>query len=364
MLEFFNNPDIHGQGILRPTTWPYIKEGLNKNLKTVKDYYNIKPFAVKSNHILSRILNNIGVSYFYTLERFADIVDAKAFNIAMGMKMSSPIYRGNIFKDVFYGGDIDEVLVAVDDPFDIYDVYKNWKKVSAVKVIYHPKSDLDLQILNGRYFGTESGTAVISINIALLAVQYKAFLEKEITVLESGESPKSTAQFIHMYVLPNMLDSHLDIALFNRAFNLLTNSQMGVSYKRHVFYLTDYTNHVDNVYNDLIKHYKTNDRHYKTLLRSFPVAVQDNFEEVLYLPDNAPTKQSIWTNVVARLKPIEFLIKLSQNNGNKLDRTVNNMILRYFKLYENDGALDTILTNRSQIQNKIIISEIKNLMST
>lgn len=364
MLEFFNTPDIFSQGTITPNTWPYLKQGLLRNLDTVKKYYYDKPFAVKSNHILIRLLNNLGVSFNINLERFADIVDAKANNISMNFKMSSPIYRGNIFRDIFYGGEIDEILVNDDDYFDVYSVYNNWKTTQAVKVVYHPKSDLDLLLPNGRYFGTESGTAVISINIAMLAVQYKAFLDKEYKVLLSGESPKTTAHFIHMYVLPNMLDSHLDIALFNRAYNLLTNSQMGVSVKKHVFFIPNYSEQIDNAYKYLINYYKTNDRSYKTILRSFPVVSNEDFESSLRLPELAPTRQMIWVNVLSRLKAIEFLAKISRSNNNSFNKNYNNIFLRYFKLYENDGALDIIMNDESQIQNKISIEIIKKLITS
>lgn len=364
MLEFFNTPDIFSQGTITPHTWPYLKQGLNRNLETVKKYYYEKPFAVKSNHILIRLLNNLGVSYNINLERFADIADAKANSLSMNFKMSSSIYRGNIFRDIFYGGDIDEILVSDDSGFDIYEVYNNWKTISAVEVIYHPKSDLDLLLPNGKYIGTESGTAVISINIAKLAVQYRAFLDKEYKVFESGESPRSTAQFIHMYVLPNMLNSHLDIALFNRAYNILTGSRMGISSKKHVFYLTDYKDQVDTAFGQLISFYKDSDRSYKTLLRSFPCVSSGDFESCLRLPDLAPTKQVIWVTVVSRLKALEFVTRLASHSNNSFNRSYNNIILRNFKLYENDKALDIILNEDSQIQNRITMNIVKDLIAT
>lgn len=363
MIELFNSPISYVQGSLSPAGWPYVENGLKRNLEQVKNYYYVKPFAVKSNHILIRLLNNLGVPFNYNLERFADIVDAKAFHLAMGLKMSSPIYRGNIFRDIFYGGDIDEVIVAIDDYFDVYEAQKNWKTLSAVKVIYHPKSDLNLLLPNGKYIGNESGTAVIGLNIALLAVQFRSFLFEELKVLQAGESPKSVAQFIHMYVLPNMLDSHLDIALFNRAYNLLNNQPMGLSYKKHVFHITDYSSRVDDIYSNIIAYYKGSDRKYFAILQGFPVPSAGDFAKALILPDNAPTKQSIWTNVVARLTALDFLVKIAKDHGNRLDKTNNNMIARYFKLYENDRALDSILLPRSQLQNKLLIQDILGMIA-
>lgn len=364
MIELFNTPETYGQGKLSPSGWPYVESGLKRNLETVKNYYYNKPFAVRSNHLLVKLLNSIGVPFSYNLERFSDIVDAKAFHLAMHLRISSPLYRGNIFRDIFYGGDIDEVIVAVDDYFNPEYVTENWKTVSAVTVIQHPKSDLNLMLPNGKYLGDESGTAVFGLNIAMLAVQYRAFLYEEFKVLEGGESPKSTSQFIHMFVLPNMLDSHLDIALFNRAYNLLTNTSMGVSQRKQPFNVTDYTDKVDKVYQTLIDYYSGSNRHYASILSGFPVPSAGTLAQALLLPNNAPTKQSIWTNVIARLPALDFLTLLAKNNGNNSDRTINNMIVRYFKLYENDKALDNILMPRTQLQNRILINDILNRITS
>jgi hypothetical protein len=364
MQTFFNHVEKYGTSVFHPPEWSYLKNGLDRNLKTVKDYYMSRPFAVKSNHYLVKILNNLGVSFNHNLERFYDIVDARASIISMGFKMSSSVYRGSVFKDIFYGGNISEVLVLEESYFDPEKVYRDWKNAKAVKVLMHPKSDLKLLIPNGKYIGSEDGVAVISINIAMLAVQFKAFLEYEMNrTANTNESPKTVAQFIHMFVLPNMLDSHLDIVLFNRVYNLVVGAPMGDSNKKHPFYITDYSVGIDRMYNKLVKAFKTSDKRYKTYLKSFPCTTDIDFDNLLRLPDNAPTRQIVWTHVLARLRALEMLVKLSPANGNRLNKLDNNEFLRTFKLYESDKALSHLLRSDINFDIEIAIKDIKYLIA-
>lgn len=363
MQTFFNTIEPYGQPVFNPPQWSYLSDGLKRNLQTVKDYYKIRPFAVKSNHYLARILNNLGVSYNLNLERFSDIVDARASIIAMGFKMTSSVYRGSVFKDVFYGGNVSEVFVLDEEYFNPYETYENWMDVSAVKVLMHPKSDLSMLIPNSKYITDESGVAVIGINIAKLAVQFKAFLDRETKKFhENNESPKTVAQFIHMFVLPNMLDSQLDVALFNRAYNLLIGRSMEEPSKKHSFYLTDYTKITDSIYSDILDHFRVSEKRYKIMLKSFPCVSEKNFEQLMMVPDNAPTRQVIWSQVVARLKVLEFMTKLSPSHGNSLNRSDNNLFIRNFKLYENDKALSGLLPSDLYFDLYRDIQEVKDLI--
>ena len=363
MQTFFNTTEPIGQAVFQPPQWSYLNDGLKRNLQTVKDYYKIRPFAVKSNHFLARLLNNLGVSYNLNLERFYDIADARASTISMGFKMTSSVYRGSHFKDVFYGGNISEIFILDEEYCDPYETYKNWMDVSAVKVLMHPKSDLNLLMPNGKSYDAEPGVAVISINIAKLAVQFKAFLDREEKRMnELNESPKTVAQFIHMFVLPNMLDSQLDIALFNRVYNLVTNSPMREANKKHPFFLTDYSKMVDKVYSDIVDVFSSSDKRYKVMLKSFPCVSVENFEKLMVLPDNAPTRQIIWSQVVARVKVLELLVKLSPNNGNSLNKADNNTFSRNFKLYENDKALSDLVQSSNYYELIKSIADVKTLI--
>lgn len=364
MRTFFNIESPFGQSVLHPPQWLYAKNGLERNTEIVKEYYRIRPFAVRSEHILARLLNNLGVPYSLNLERFHDIIDSRALALSSVFKMTSSLNKGSMFKGTFFGEGIEEILMATDDVFNPFSTYRNWKNVSAVKVLMHPKSDLGFTLPNGKASGTETGYAVIEINIPMLAVQFKAFMDyQKIHFIDKGDNPHTVAQFIHMYVLPNMISSQLDICLFNRAYNLVVGAPMGMQTKRHAFNLLDYTKNTDSTLETLIGFFSENDRHYKIMLKSFFGVQTTDFEKLFKLPDNAPTKQVIWAELVARIKVIEFLVKLSPNNGKVINQSENNLFLRTIKMYESDGVMRSVMSQNTEYDVLYSLAEIKNMLA-
>jgi hypothetical protein len=219
MHNLFNlMPNIE-HGILRLPEWAYVRTELRRNLDRVIAYYRKHPTAVHSAHFLVRLLQSITVPKSLNLERYYYNVDAGALNLSMALKMTSSIYRGQLFDGVFYS-DCKEILIAHSEPFDFHQAHRNWETLCPIEVLRHPLSDLGLGLPDGDKIGSDYGIAVISINIPMLAVQYRAFRINEEYLTGNSDSQRSVMQFIRMYVIPNMLPSHLDHCLFNRIYNL------------------------------------------------------------------------------------------------------------------------------------------------
>lgn len=359
MLNFYNSGNGIGQTTILPPSWNYAKTGLERNLKTVKDYYYNRPHAVKNQHFLVRLLTTLGVAYTMHLERFYDIVDARALQYGMSLKMTSSLYRGAFFKNVFYGGDTLEILVANNEAIDPYYTYQHWKTAQSVRVIDHPKSDLALLLPNGRMGSTGDGIAVVEINIPTLAIQYKAFMDEQMNRASGGMmSPLSTAQFVHMYVLPNMLDSHLNIALFNRAYHLSVGAPLGQASIAHPFYLTNFSKEVDKVYLEQIKFLKGSDNHFKTVLRTFQ-CLNGSFIDALVLPDTANTRQIHWVNYLARLKAMDFMTDIPKDHGRARNTMELNQFFRQMKMFDQDKTLRHGIPGELQDSLEIMIASIQ-----
>ena len=340
MQNFFNIASPVRQVAMALPQWNYIRANLRRNVETVQGYYSVRPFAVRSQHFLVRLLNTIGVSYKLPVDRFYDLVNAKAMGHSMTMKMTSSVYKGAIHQGVFYGEGSSEILVAVTDPINPINVYKNWRTTSAVRPIAHEISDMGLLLPNGKSSSVDKGLCVIGINIAQLAVQYRAFLDYMVEeYIDQGLTPLTTMQFIHMFVLPNMLPSHLDLVLFNRAYNLLVGAPMGEATKRHPFYLTDYSRLVDQSYKEVISYFQGQSKEFKAILSTFPGAYADSFEEALKIPDEAPTRQIVFSEVVARLKVVDFLTSFTEDAGTHRSRSEINTIMRTLKYYDRDNSI-------------------------
>lgn len=360
MQDFFNHmPNVH-YSVTRYAQWEYFREGLQRNLNTVKTYYTNRVFTVRSNHFLVKLLNTINVPFSLDLERFYDNIDGRALNLSMVMKMTSSIYRGYLFSGVFYGNDNPEIIITDSGYFNPFEVDRNWKTVCSVKPILHPKSDLDMFLPNGKSTSNENGLAVISINIPMLAIQYRAFLREEMRKLEDNVEHMmlTTAHFVHMYILPNMMDAHLDIAIYNRFKNIVNGAPMGESTRKHAFAMVDYSKGVTKVQNQMYKDIEGKTLNYHAIMKTVPLVVFDTLDKILVLPDNVQTRQVLWSEVLARLDSLDMLIELGGKQSLGINRAELNYFLRFFKMLSSDRSLDSYLPADMLFDVKYQIAEI------
>ena len=359
MQTLFNQEHLLSRVVSQDSNWNYVKAGLQRNLQTIRDYYSIRPFAVKSNHLIARLVNTLGVSHDQSTERFYDIVDAKALNLGMHFKMTSSIYRGELFDGVFYGPGCKEIIFANNDYVNPFEVTRNWKTVSAVTVLCHPRSDLECLLPTGRQNTTEQGFAAISVNIPMLALQFRAFAKEQYErSLADGVSPLAVSNFVHMYVLPGMMASHLDHVLFNRAFNHLMGLPMGTALKRHRFPVIDYSNKLNGVIKETTKKLQTDERSYADMLRSFPCVSAKSFHDLMRLPEQAETRQIQLAEIVTRLKAVDWLSTLSPSHGAVINGADNNLIMKAFEKQNNAGGFRQFLDTETYVDTIRLVRDI------
>jgi len=300
--------------------------------------------AVKSDHFLVRLLQSITVPKSQPTTRYYENVSAISLNLSMALKLTSSIYPGHVFKGVFYGTGTTEILIAHDESFDPVEADKNWKNLCPVRVLRHPRSDLGLNLPDGHATGSETGLAVIAINITMLAIQYRGFRNEETKIAEvTHENQRSIMQFIHMYVLPNMVLSQTDVALINRVLRHVEGAPLGESYKGHSFFLSDYTKKTDDVIEVVIENLRKTKRTFTGILRNIPVITKDTAETVMNIPDMAPTKQVVWALATAVLPEIKLMLLLSEENAKNRNQQEINKILRAILKYENNNFFESVL---------------------
>jgi hypothetical protein len=296
--------------------------------------------AVDSSHFLIRILESITVPQSMNLERYYANVDAGSLNVSMALKLTSPVFRGQIFNGIFYGPGNTEILIGHDESFDPFAAHDDWENLAPVKVLRHPISHLGMNIPDGKSNDTETGIAVIAINIPMLAVQYRAFRLNEIEVCaETGDSEKSIMEFIRMYVLPNMMTSHLDNVIFNRIDKMQRGIPFGSTKKHHSFYLMDWTWRVDYVHSRLLLQLNEMQRDFTGILRSIQLVTEQSVEDLMYFPDLSPTRQILWALVTARVNVLSFLYSVTKHMQGDRNGTETNRILRVLNSYGVDSAL-------------------------
>jgi hypothetical protein len=344
MYKLFSSESPVPQGVVTASGWKYVRAGLKQNLGTVLSYYRKNPTAVVNHHFLVRLMHSINIPLSHNLERYYANVDAVSLNTARALKMTSSVSKGEVFDGVFYGKDCPEILIAHTDYFDIFEANRNWQNVCPVRALSHPISDTGINIPDGRTTGVESGMAVIAINIPMLMVQYRAFRRNEwMERGQYGESELSMAHFVRMYVLPNMLFSHLDVVLFNRISFMAKGAPLGYNKVKHPFHLIDYDDKIVTVHTKILKDFVQNYRDFVTIMRTVPMATKENMEELMHLPGMAATRQVDWALTICRLSAISFLFRASKGGPGTRNRTEVNQIVKSIQRYESDRIMEQML---------------------
>ena len=348
---FSNTGSTVGQGILKDPNWLYVRDGLYRNLSNVINFNRTNPTAVKSNHFLVRLLQSIAVPQSQNTERYYINVDTMALNLSMNLKMTSPIFKGEVHKGVFYGDGSTEILIAHNEEFDPVKATKNWENQIPVKVLRHPFSDLGLIVPDGIKSSTDEGLSVIAINIPLLAIMYRAFRINENSLstqmseddVAYTESERSIMMFLKMYVLPNMLPSHLDQAIFNRIHYLEIGAPLGDCIRKHSFYQVDYSARMLYIHNNILNMLHRVDKDFTGVLRSIPAVANISMFESMALPDIVETRQVLPAIFMARLNVLSFLFRIAKNGASAKNQSLVNEIRRTVRYYGHMGQLKTLL---------------------
>lgn len=310
MIELFLNLSERSVGTMHVGQWNYILKGLQRNVQKVQQYYRTNNPTVRSDHFLIRLLESLPVPRSMALEQYYGAVDRVALTHAQALGMTSPLSRGKLFRGTFYGANTPEYLLAVDDYFDFVEADRDWQNVVAVKPLMHAKSDLKLLLANGQPYSAETGLTVIQVNIPMLAVQWRAFVNAE--KLRTTNNPRTIAMFLATYVIPNMLPAHLDLAIFNRLYNDATaaDTDSNEPYRAHPFGLPKYDFMVDDALETVLENIQRSPLDFQTVLKTMPAVFQDSQWQVLKMPDVVPTMQVDWLLVYSRLKAVDLLFKL------------------------------------------------------
>ena len=344
MLEIFNNElTTPNQNQIHFYEFENIKATFLTDLININQFYNDRVYAIKNNNFLVRLLTNLDVPMSYSVDRFVTVASARAPYVATGMRMTSELSKGIFHNGCFYGQETLEIILNDTDYFNPFFAEKNWRKISAIKVLLQPKSDLNLLLPNGKQSSNGGGLAVISINIPLLAVQYRSFCLEQIARMASKGSLLGITHFIHMYVLPSMLYSQTDTVVMNRLMNLFYGKPQNEAFYRHPFSIhSNYANKMDLVLNKILKNIDGKTLRYETILETIPGISEVNMLDALAMPDITPTLQVLPALMLSRLEIMSFLIDVGGINGKKINRDSITKLQRTLFGLNNNNLFETL----------------------
>jgi len=345
MYEIFNVEPVHQTAVPTPSRWNFIRTRLNANLDKAVSYYRHSKEFVSSQHILIKLLSGMGVPHSLEISRYYDNVCQVALNRSMALGMTSSIFKGRLFHGDFYGDASREIIIGDSDSFDPVWANDNWEDLSPITILRCAHSDISFMPPNGIRHHSETGVAVIAINIPLLAVQYRAFRNKEAEIAAvSGCGERGINNFVFNYPLTNALGSQLDYELFNHLDHVLRDEAIGVSISaKHPFFMSGFEDELREYHEKLIDILSNSKADFYNMMRSIPMINVDNLFDASYLPSSVPTRQIEWAFSVARIPTIEFLFRLSSEFALVRNSMEVGKIARYANMSLRNSLLNTML---------------------
>lgn len=344
MYNLFNLAGPSNSPVVISGSWNTVKRNLKANVGKTISFYRDSQQAVAAEHWLVVLLHSLGIPLSLNNYRYVENADAMTWRLANMMHMTTPFQYGKALDGVFYGKGIKEFVIGHNSIFNVDEAERDWENLAPVRVLHCPVNSLDYGLPDGINRNGLSGYAVIAIDIPKLAFQYRCWRIRDYLRAKSSDAnPMTTQQFVMMYVLPNMLFSQTDYVLFNRAYALATGYPLQSRQYKHPFMLPDWTPQVDGFLKTQLGYVTQAKRGFQAMLRYFPCLYKRDFEQLMALPDVAPTQQIDWVYWITRLYAADFLTTISSQGGGVTNPQEINQLRRLMQRIESNNQLRRML---------------------
>lgn len=334
MYTLFNTALHVRQTSTASMAFDYVKrQVMDVQVAEYKQYRSINPGYLKSDHVLHKILGVIDIPFTGDLPDFYLRVGTTVNRIASQMGFCNGASHGRVRNTSdFYGKGVKEIIIATtDDSITPMDIWFNWRKMSAIRVLSHPVMGCGIFELDGttEIKGVPDGAvAVIEINIPLLAAQYHLWRMATSSLAPEG-FVYPVAHFLTQVVIPNMFPSHLDVAVLNTFHHLLGVGGEYVNKEHDMpFYLADHFPRMEAALKVIAEKFIKQTATYKDILANVPVFGGDTLLDTVKMPEIAYTNQAIWALTIARLPCIAMLLRLDYLSRNFKNDAERNRIKR------------------------------------
>lgn len=337
MYSLFTYMSKGRAAVVTPPGHNYIKNGYLQNLQDIREKCHAMRGWVKNDNLLVSLLGGMTLPMTTPYQRYYDICRGNIDAQVIKHRLCSPISVGEIRQanTNFYNSGVSEIYISVDEPINLELAVKEWDRLEPIRVITHPFSDLSMAKLDGNYpYGSTADVAVFLINIPVLALMYRRWWEEVGSKYQ--DIKLSIHSFVENYVIPSLSPSHLDIARFNRLYNLQNNSPSGVFKQAYPFYVTDYTQRVDDDLRFILERMKKTPMSYYEMLLNIPAITRDSFYDVVRIPKMLYNRQVTLALFLTRLRLVHFLLSINVENNVSLNRDLIDEMRIEIRQLDND----------------------------
>lgn len=329
-----------------------------RELTRITDYYRTSSFVVDGDHLINQLLLHLNVSLNRDIESYVRMCGYETERLARVFRLVNPVVGDpKPYSGTFYNNDTKEFIILHANQFDFNKAYDDWEKLVPIKVHAHGFTDTACDIPDGTYMNSlsESGYAVISINLPMLALQYKAWVDK---VNSKQEFKTQTVNYVYQYPITNMIWRHLDIAIVNRLITKYRGLPVAPYKRAHPIANINLDDRLDLVIARRLDIIKSGDYKFDQLFNIFECLNQSDWMTVLRPIDVAPVRSVKWVLELQVLNYFQFFLEVRRDangayNVSELTRALRdlrnlNNDATYFKSAHRDldlkiGAIKTII---------------------
>lgn len=372
MYTLFNSPIPFNPATNKVTGWNQTRSVVLDEMNKLARHYRFTSQWSRNTNVLNQILTTIDVTPNVDKNYVADCVREDFSNLVgtFGFYSSITTTRNPPLTQ-FYNNNCLELLVYDDSWFDANAAKANWQQLEPIKILEHPFDDINLSIPNNKYSNpsTEKGLAIISVNVAMLIVQFHYWVEtlKEI----EGDLESTKAIFLNRYPLFNAMKSHLDISIRNRCFKIYNNKPVSNFLKIHPVAIRDFSQLMDNALRNTCLILKSKALTFDEVLIQIPAISYENQRQAAILPAITPTRSVKWVLDLTRLRVIRDLLLYDRSRLTELQKeqltstsfTPRNLDTRAYvkrKLYNlsNDRPINVPL----DLETMMLFEEVRSLL--
>lgn len=355
MYTLFNEPSGLNLKQIKSVKFEYIKRGHRMNLDRVISHYRSANHAVKSNHLLVRLIHSLPGIGNDDIHRYMERMEFATNELAQSFRLTSPVSVGkSIYPGVFYGTDSEEIIIVNNEEFDVSEAIVNWEELEPVRFLRHPKTDLNLEIPMGTSTSEEKGPTVTTINLPMLALQYYYWRKNE---EETREVQRTVMQYVAGYVLPNMLKSQMDLAYLNIFIKTVNGEIVPQTKESHPFYLNSRYHETLEGVNEIIYKQIKRKLSFVEILEGVDGLVSKKLRDAIVLPRIPMTRQVIWALVITRLPIINFLLVWHETAESFKNAVYINRVKRNLLQLRSDRTLEQMTSSKMTDEIKTFINK-------
>jgi len=310
----------------------YIKRRYAYEINKIKDYYRNRDRAVKNSHILSRLIVMLSPNYNTEDFEYFKIIDTNSRFISKQFNIVSNISNGKVLNNELYKDNSYETLIYTNKELDLNTLKLTWMNEVPLRCVQTTSTDINFSFPYENVSLPKSTYSVFELDVNLMLMMYKYWC------LDRVKNDMSTNPnvFIATYVLPNTLESILDMGIFNRFLAYSNNNKVSQNiFNPHPFTILNYSTGIDEILKSILRDVRGEKIYLEQLLLSIPAIGNDTMLPVVKLTNKYYTRQSRWVLWSARMKTIRQLLYILGKKGRNMNRSEITKIPFIFKTIKN-----------------------------